>query len=42
MLLNELIPQDFNYYKYIIEHELNKLLNISEIPENPEEKIFKS
>ncbi len=42
MLLNELIPQDFNYYKYIIEHELNKLLNILEIPENPEEKIFKS
>ncbi len=42
MLLNELIPQDFNYYKYIIKHELNKLLNISEIPENPEEKIFKS
>ena len=42
MLLKELIPEDFNYYKYIIENELNKLLNISEVPENPEEKVFKT
>ncbi len=42
MLLNELIPKEFNYYDYIIEHKLNNLLNISEIPENPGDKIFKS
>ena len=42
MLLNELIPKDFNYYDYIIEHKLNNLLNISEIPANPGDKIFKS
>ncbi len=42
MLLNELIPKDLNYRDYIIENELNHLLKISEIPEYPEEKIFKS
>ena len=42
MLLNEFIPKNFNYYEYIIENKLNILLNINQIPNNPEEKVIKS
>ena len=41
MFLNDLIPKDFNYYKYIIDNKLNILLKISKVPENPEEKLIK-
>ena len=38
MLLNDLIPKDFNYYEYIIDNKLNILLKINQVPDNPEEK----
>ncbi len=42
MLLNDLIPKDFNYYKYIIDNKLNILLKINQVPDNPEKKLIKS
>ena len=42
MLLNDLLPLDFDYYSYIAENKIDKLLKINEIPENPENKVYKS
>ena len=39
-LTNIILSQDEKIY--IIDNELNKLLHISEVPENPEEKVFKT
>ena len=41
MLLNHLIPKNFDYLKYIKENSLDSLLGISDIPINPEKKIYK-
>ncbi|MBK16585.1 MAG: hypothetical protein CMK49_01020 [Prochlorococcus sp. SP3034] len=42
MLLNDLLPLDFDYYSYIAENKIDKILKINEIPENPENKVYKS
>jgi len=41
MFIDDLIPHNFDYYKYISDNNIEKILNISKIPENPEEKIHK-
>ena len=42
MFLNDLIPEDFNYYDYILQNKLDYLLKIEEIPRSPEKKVSKS
>lgn len=38
----DLIPNDFDYFSYIKRNNLQKILGINNIPENPQKKIFKS
>ena len=42
MFLSDLIPEDFNYHNYILQHKLDNLLKINEIPISPENKVIKS
>tara|TARA_Y100000589_G_C27013483_1_gene571815 strand:- start:57 stop:905 length:849 start_codon:yes stop_codon:yes gene_type:complete len=42
MLITDFIPEGFNYFKYISQNKIDKILNITKIPKNPEDKINKT
>lgn len=39
---SDLIPKDFDYYSYIKENNIQKILGQDEIPQEPQKKIFKN